>query len=107
MVTTEPKRRHPWGEIASRVLFENDRVKIWNLIVEPGQTSPWHIHTRNYVTVAVEGPDYTSVERGDGTTRVFPSTPGFWYFHTDINRVHRVVNDTDTPYVNVLVELKD
>ena len=47
------------------------------------------------------------MERGDGTTRVFPSTPGFWYFHTDINRVHRVVNDGAARYRNILIELKD
>ena len=27
------------GEIATDVLFENDRVKIWNLTVEPGESS--------------------------------------------------------------------
>ena len=29
------------GEIASVVLFENEKVKIWNLIVEPGEASDW------------------------------------------------------------------
>ena len=30
----------PLGEIATDVLFENERVKIWNLIVDPGQARP-------------------------------------------------------------------
>ena len=39
-----PRGNEPLGDIASVVLFENERVKIWNLIVEPGETSPWHLH---------------------------------------------------------------
>ena len=50
-----PRGNEPLGDIASVVLFENERVKIWNLIVEPGETSPWHLHERDYVTVVVEG----------------------------------------------------
>ena len=38
------------GEIATDVPFENDRVKIWNLIGELGESSNWHLHRRDYVT---------------------------------------------------------
>lgn len=54
------------GDIASQVLFENDKVKIWNLIVEPGEASDWHMHERDYVTVVVEGGGLV-VEFADGT----------------------------------------
>ena len=47
------------GEIATDVLFENDRVKIWNLTVEPGESSDWHLHGRDYVTVVVKNPHCT------------------------------------------------
>jgi len=26
----------PYGDIATRLLFENDRVKIWERVLEPG-----------------------------------------------------------------------
>lgn len=35
-----PRDNEPLGDIATEVLFENERVKIWSLIVEPGQASP-------------------------------------------------------------------
>ena len=92
------------GNIATNVLFENEHVKIWNLIVEPGEASDWHLHGRDYVTVVVEGDGLTS-EFDDGTSSDSPSSPGTWTYHGD-HRVHRVVNNSDTRYVNVLVELK-
>ena len=100
-----PRGNAPLGDIASEVIFENDRVKIWNLIVEPGKASDWHLHERDYVTVVVEGGGLT-VEYDDGTSEYSPSAPGTWRYHGD-HKIHRVVNDSDARYVNVLVELKD
>ncbi len=94
----------PLGEIASTVLFENDRVKIWNLIVEPGTSSDWHLHGRDYVTVVVEGEGLT-VEFEDGSKEDSPSVVGRWRYHGE-HKVHRVINNGDTRYKNVLVELK-
>ena len=95
----------PLGEIATTVLFENDRVKIWNLIVEPGEASDWHLHSRDYVTVVVEGGGLTA-EYEDGASSPGPTSPGTWTYHSD-HRVHRVVNNTNVRYKNVLIELKD
>ena len=95
----------PLGDIATKVLFENDRVKIWNLIVEPGQTSDWHLHQRDYVTIVVEGTGL-KVEFDDGTVSDSPSEPGKWTYHGE-HQPHRVINNRDSRYVNVLVELKD
>ena len=92
------------GDIATDVLFENDNVKIWNLIVDPGESSDWHLHERDYVTIVVEGAGLT-VEYDDGTSDDSPSGPGTWRYHDD-HRVHRVINNSDARYVNVLVEIK-
>ena len=99
-----PRGDAPLGEIATDVLFENDAVKIWNLIVDPGESSDWHMHQRDYVTIVVEGAGLT-VEYDDGTSDDSPSGPGTWRYH-DKHKIHRVVNNSDMRYVNVLVELK-
>ncbi len=99
-----PRGKEPLGDIASVVLFENERVKIWNLIVEPGQASPWHLHQRDYITVVLEGEGLV-VEYEDGTTEDSPAYVGRWRFH-DKHRVHRVVNNRPTRYKNILIELK-
>ena len=99
-----PRGNEPLGDIASVVLFENDRVKVWNLVVDPGEASAWHLHERDYVTIVVEG-DGLTLEYDDGTSEDSPSSAGTWRYHGD-HTVHRVVNNTQTRYKNVLVELK-
>ncbi len=68
----------PLGEIASKVLFENDRVKIWNL----------------------------TAEYEDGTTECNEYELGQWGYQ-DQHQVHQVINHTGRRYKNVLIELKD
>ena len=92
-------------EISSVVLFENDKVKIWNLIVEPGEASDWHLHGRDYVTVVVESNGHLDAQYGDGTGGVSENTVGSFTYH-DSHQIHRVVNNTDERYRNVLIELK-
>ncbi|MCZ6539081.1 MAG: hypothetical protein O6922_04570 [Chloroflexi bacterium] len=93
------------GEIASVVLFENDRVKIWNLIVEPGEASDWHLHGRDYVTVVVESNGGLDAEYGDGTGNKSNNVVGDFSYH-ESHQVHGVVYNTDRRYKNVLFELK-
>jgi len=92
------------GDIATVVLLENDKVKIWNLIVDPGEASPWHLHERDYVTIVVEG-EALVAQFEDGTRERRTYEPGDVNF-TGEHRVHRVVNDTETRYKNVLIEFK-
>ena len=92
------------GEIASVVLFENERVKVWNLIVEPGEASAWHLHERDYVTVVVEGEALTA-EFEDGTSEDRTYQTGGWRYHGK-HQLHRVVNHGTRRYKNVLIELK-
>ncbi len=99
-----PRGNEPLGEVATVVLFENDLVKIWNLIVEPGETGMWHHHTRPYATVMLEGTGIT-VEHDDGTIEDGPSTPGHWTFHDEPD-THRVINNTNTRFKNILIEIK-
>ena len=94
----------PLGQIATAELFENNRVKIWSLIVEPGQASPWHVHQRDYITVVAEG-DHIKLELEDGSLEALSSEVGRWRYHGE-HTVHRVVNDSDTRYRNILIELK-
>ena len=45
------------------------------------------------------------VEYDDGTVSDSTSEPGKWTYHGE-HQPHRVINDRDTRYVNVLIELK-
>ena len=43
------------GNVATRLLLENDRVRIWELDLAPGARSDTHRHDVDYVLVQIEG----------------------------------------------------
>ena len=43
------------GDIASKLLFENDRVRIWEMRLEPGAKSPVHKHELDHVLIQISG----------------------------------------------------
>ena len=43
------------GPIGTEVVFENDRVRIWNLRLAPGERSAVHRHESDYVLVQISG----------------------------------------------------
>ena len=45
----------PMGNVADRVLFEDDNVRIWELKLEPGEHSDLHHHAHDYYLVIFSG----------------------------------------------------
>jgi len=64
-----------FGDVATKLLFENDRVKVWELDLEPGQTSDLHEHHHDYVLVQLEGDKIAGIFEED-TKGEYP--PGSW-----------------------------
>src|SRR5213078_1674088 len=64
------------GEVGTRLLFENDRVKTWELRLAPGEESAAHRHELDHLLIQLSGdrvavipePD-TAGPRGDGPQR--------------------------------------
>ena len=51
----ESHKDDPLGHVGGTLLFEDDRVKIWELILEPGEASDLHRHDHDYYLVISEG----------------------------------------------------
>ena len=94
-----------WGEVGTKLIFENHRVRIWELALEPGESSHWHTHKRDYVTV---GLTESRMRRhfDDGTS---DETVGFAgrYTYADKHQPHEVTNVGDTAHRNILIEIKE
>lgn len=43
------------GNVATRLLLENERVRIWEMDLAPGERSATHRHDLDYVLVQIEG----------------------------------------------------
>ena len=97
--------QNPDGEVGTQFMFENDHVKVWNLDLEPGQSSQWHHHQNWYVTI-VTVPGTLRADFTDGSSSTDTYTVGAVHFR-DKDSVHQVTNVGDSRYVNVIIELKE
>jgi len=98
------------GDIGSKLLFEDDEIRIWELRLAPGEASAPHRHTCDYVIVDVTG-DKIAAKSVPG----YPSEYGD-YIEASVEQGHTVflnqgsvetaVNVGEEPYRNVLVEFK-
>jgi hypothetical protein len=99
------------GDVGTRLLFDNDRVRVWELKLEPGERSARHRHDLDYLLVFLEG-DRIGVE-------VDPASVGPYRddleFDVPVGRcvfverggVETAVNRGEQRYREILIELKD
>jgi len=45
----------PTERVGTRLLFENDRVRVWDLALGPGESLETHIHRLDYVILVESG----------------------------------------------------
>ena len=43
------------GKLGSEIVFENDKVVVWNFELAPGEVTELHTHERDYMWYAVAG----------------------------------------------------
>jgi beta-alanine degradation protein BauB len=98
------RNRVPLGPIGQRVVFENERVRVWEVVLEPGEQQPLHRHDNAYLVIAVEG-SRNVIESVDGGRREVVEEPG-GVVYREAGEVHTLTNAGTTRYVNRLVELK-
>jgi beta-alanine degradation protein BauB len=96
-------------DVGTRLWFENQAIRVWEVRLEPGERGPFHAHTRRYFWHVVEGgigrqrtADGTMVVREyhEGDTNYSEHTP-------DDPTIHDFENAGDTRLRFVTVELLD
>jgi len=45
------------GPIGDRVMYENEMVRVWDFVVEPGKSKGWHRHDLPYVIIPMTDGD--------------------------------------------------
>ena len=94
----------PLGDVATQLLFENDRVKVWQMELAPGESSPFHEHKLPYVLCIVEG-DTVDADFPNGKSLRIPVRPGQVFF-VEPGSVETAVNRSQTRFREFLIELK-
>jgi hypothetical protein len=101
---TEASPAQPLGPIGTHVLFENDAVRVWTVVVEPGSKQYWHRHLLPYLIVPLTGGDI-EIESVDGVVRRPSETVGEVMWRA-AGEVHELRNIGTRVYRNILVEMK-
>ena len=92
------------GDVGTHFILENDNVKVWDLVLEPGQASSWHRHTMHYLFIVTE-PGRLRVEFEDGASEEEDFALGQVVVGQK-DSIHRVTNAGGARYRNTIVELK-
>ena len=98
------------GNVATRLLLENDRVRIWEMDLAPGARSATHRHEVDYVLVQIEGDRIAAMPE--------PDTGGAYteYIEADVvpgkaryierGGIETAINIGQQRYREILIELK-
>jgi hypothetical protein len=94
------------GEIGTRVLLENSRVRVWEVALEGGEAQGWHLHHNPYVVLCLAtSPCHMDWLDGSPARQLSETIGGSVY--RPVSPVHMLTNDGDSPYLNRLIELLD
>jgi predicted metal-dependent enzyme (double-stranded beta helix superfamily) len=92
--------------VGTHLLFEDDEVRIWSIVLEPGQSAKMHTHRLDYAVVTVQ-PGRNRRGNGDGSVDIMENQRGAVRFdRVGAGQQHDLTNVGQTRYRNVIVELK-
>lgn len=99
------KSGKPLGPIGTRVLFENQHIRVWSVELPPKGHQPLHEHEHPYLIVPVtEGKAVMRWE--DGRERHLVDAPGEVKYRDASGGPHELFNLADTKSHSILVEIK-
>ena len=108
---TEPLSDAPLGNVGTKLLHEDDRVKIWEMKLEPGEQSDAHEHLLDHILVVIEGDRIAGIphalSKGDSAQLIEADVePGSWY-RQQRGGIEIARNIGNKLFREILIELKD
>ncbi len=97
------------GDVGTKVIFEDDRVRVWKLALAPGERSAVHRHDHDHLLIQVHG-DRVAVEPEPDTGGPYRDRldatviPGMVTF-VPKGGIETAVNTGDEQYYEIIVEL--
>jgi quercetin dioxygenase-like cupin family protein len=98
--------------VGSVVLFENARVRVWEMTLQPGDHCEYHQHHHDHVILYAQAGSMRGQELGQADWGIAQNAdPGFVLYRTVGNTApltpHRLKNLSDFPVVHYIIELLD
>lgn len=92
------------ADVGTKLLFENERVRVWEVVLEPGKALGMHTHELDYLFYPTQGSSM-EVIRTSGVERTELRAGEVYYFQR--GDTHAARNVGDHRFHEILVELKD
>lgn len=107
----ETKDEREFGPIADKMIFEDERVRVWKLRLQPGEEGPVHRHELDHLLIQISGDRIAVVPEPD------TGSPYKEYLEADVRPgqvtpvprggIERARNVGTQPFHEIIVELKD
>ena len=108
------------SDVGTTKVFENDKIIIWEFILEPGETTPVHTHEHDYTFYVLDGAPIEVFDADDQPLPTFDAQTGAVFtFRCDggelismddkgirVPATHSARNAGPTRYREILVETK-
>jgi hypothetical protein len=99
------------GDIGTKVVYEDGRVRVWKLALAPGERSAIHKHDLDHLLIQVRGDRIAVAPEPDTESPYrdyfeFGVVPGMVTF-VPKGGVETAVNAGTEPYYEIIVELKE
>lgn len=91
--------------IGTELVFEDEHVRVWRIVLEPGEEAEFHTHHLDYTAISIEG-DRIARVNGDGTVDQITVRPGAFTRWHQSTRQHGLRNVGSRRFANVIVEVK-
>ena len=92
------------GNVATRILFENDAVRVWEMDLAPGERSDRHRHSLPYLLCILEGSRVDAEVEGRGRVEI-PVQSGSVFF-VPPGATETAINSGPDRFREILIELK-
>ncbi len=102
-----------FGDIATKLLMENDRVRIWEMRLEPGEKSDLHRHENDYVMIQIAGDKMAADFEPDSggpwgrLGRVEGDISPGNVIYAERGGIETAINTGNETFYEIVVELKD
>lgn len=101
----------PSENVGTRLMFENERVRVWDLSLQPGEALEKHIHRLDFFFIVLEGGALKHIDpenpANDRAVNYETDLVVFREVESEGTIHHRLVNVGDKTYRNLVIELKE
>jgi beta-alanine degradation protein BauB len=103
-----PEKQSISNAVGTRLLFENERVRVWDLRLAPGESTGLHRHTTDYLYVVIGDGTLQAIDAEGNPRPLQAMSDGEVRFRTVAGEeIHEAVNVGETPWRNIVIELKE